>query len=315
MEPDDMPFPTPTFPNPTGIQDEYFPIEDGVNGTGPVYIDQNMLYQCTSGMAQTDSGIIGYNDLTGYDDPTYETFGVQDHIDEQAAMGVDMYAQISTLGSPSFPLNYLLPASTSFPEVYDMHMPLQELKPIPSNNQGPNNTHLSHLHTPREIDSRVRMQSQTPRSCPAPRLRPSPNRKPVFQSLQSSMALGMGRLRRRGVKRDAGPLSTVPSHIRVQREAEKKCEWDGCNKRFQRQEHLKRHEKTHTKADLFSCQFCGKNFGRSDNLKSHTKLHIKQTPRTKFFPEAQRVYDEMNRKPRKATTANKKPKPSVKSRL
>ncbi|KAH8599501.1 hypothetical protein B0O99DRAFT_466484, partial [Bisporella sp. PMI_857] len=53
------------------------------------------------------------------------------------------------------------------------------------------------------------------------------------------------------------------------------CPWDGCNKRFQRQEHLKRHERTHSGTDYYPCPFCEKIFGRSDNKKSHVKLHTK----------------------------------------
>ncbi|KIM96462.1 hypothetical protein OIDMADRAFT_87620, partial [Oidiodendron maius Zn] len=53
------------------------------------------------------------------------------------------------------------------------------------------------------------------------------------------------------------------------------CEWPGCNGRFQRQEHLKRHEKTHMNAETYICRFCNRPFGRSDNLKSHTRLHTK----------------------------------------
>ncbi|PMD59446.1 uncharacterized protein K444DRAFT_510609, partial [Hyaloscypha bicolor E] len=51
------------------------------------------------------------------------------------------------------------------------------------------------------------------------------------------------------------------------------CPFEGCTKRFVRQEHLKRHERTHTQEDSYPCQFCQRPFGRPDNLKSHIKLH------------------------------------------
>ncbi|KAI9829950.1 MAG: hypothetical protein M1819_005922 [Sarea resinae] len=60
-----------------------------------------------------------------------------------------------------------------------------------------------------------------------------------------------------------------------------KCKWlnpeDGsaCDKAFQRQEHLKRHEKTHDGKKPFKCLVpgCPKSFSRSDNLKSHNNTH------------------------------------------
>ncbi|CEP60528.1 Com2p LALA0_S01e12970g [Lachancea lanzarotensis] len=50
------------------------------------------------------------------------------------------------------------------------------------------------------------------------------------------------------------------------------CEF--CDRRFKRQEHLKRHVRSlHMGEKPFGCHICGKKFSRSDNLNQHVKTH------------------------------------------
>ncbi|OAA68618.1 c2h2 transcription factor [Niveomyces insectorum RCEF 264] len=49
---------------------------------------------------------------------------------------------------------------------------------------------------------------------------------------------------------------------------------DLCNRKFRRQEHLKRHYRSlHTQDKPFNCEECGKKFSRSDNLAQHARTH------------------------------------------
>ncbi|AMD21029.1 HEL252Wp [Eremothecium sinecaudum] len=50
------------------------------------------------------------------------------------------------------------------------------------------------------------------------------------------------------------------------------CEY--CDRRFKRQEHLKRHVRSlHMGEKPYDCKICGKKFSRSDNLNQHIKTH------------------------------------------
>ncbi|RFU24226.1 hypothetical protein B7463_g12113, partial [Scytalidium lignicola] len=74
-----------------------------------------------------------------------------------------------------------------------------------------------------------------------------------------------------------------PQHVPVNRRGRKQsltedpsktfvCEL--CNRRFRRQEHLKRHYRSlHTQEKPFECHECGKKFSRSDNLSQHARTH------------------------------------------
>ncbi|ORX91055.1 hypothetical protein K493DRAFT_147305, partial [Basidiobolus meristosporus CBS 931.73] len=53
------------------------------------------------------------------------------------------------------------------------------------------------------------------------------------------------------------------------------CSVTGCNMRFKRLEHLKRHLRVHTMERPYACTYtgCRKTFSRRDNLGQHLRTH------------------------------------------
>ncbi|KAK1832768.1 hypothetical protein QBC39DRAFT_67520 [Podospora conica] len=67
-----------------------------------------------------------------------------------------------------------------------------------------------------------------------------------------------------------------------------KCDWVGCDKAYQKKEHMVRHRNGAHLGVKVSCEFCGRLFDRTDNLGSHLFLHTQQRASGKvaFVPEA-----------------------------
>ncbi|KAL1985810.1 hypothetical protein VTN96DRAFT_7302 [Rasamsonia emersonii] len=77
-------------------------------------------------------------------------------------------------------------------------------------------------------------------------------------------------------------LENLPSIIK---QVQFRCKEPGCKGRFKRQEHLKRHMKSHSKEKPHVCWVpgCHRAFSRSDNLNAHyTKTHSKRGGRNRY---------------------------------
>ncbi|KAF3769029.1 hypothetical protein M406DRAFT_98857 [Cryphonectria parasitica EP155] len=77
---------------------------------------------------------------------------------------------------------------------------------------------------------------------------------------------------------DSGTPSSVPNRRgrkqSLTEDPSKTFVCELCNRRFRRQEHLKRHYRSlHTEDKPFECNECGKKFSRSDNLTQHQRTH------------------------------------------
>ncbi|KAJ5682955.1 hypothetical protein N7462_006120 [Penicillium macrosclerotiorum] len=82
--------------------------------------------------------------------------------------------------------------------------------------------------------------------------------------------------------RSALNLDNLPPVIK---QVQFKCKEPGCKGRFKRQEHLKRHMKSHSKEKPHVCWVpgCHRAFSRSDNLNAHyTKTHSKRGGRNRY---------------------------------
>ncbi|CAD6588741.1 MAG: hypothetical protein CYPHOPRED_004511, partial [Cyphobasidiales sp. Tagirdzhanova-0007] len=65
------------------------------------------------------------------------------------------------------------------------------------------------------------------------------------------------------------------------------CDFEGCDRKFKRLEHKRRHERSHTQEKPYGCDVagCGRYFSRSDNLTQHKRTH-KRPGRTQKVTQA-----------------------------
>lgn len=100
-----------------------------------------------------------------------------------------------------------------------------------------------------------------------------------------------GLLRHRQPSRKSSKKQLVRSNLSLEnlppiiKQVQFKCKEPGCKGRFKRQEHLKRHMKSHSKEKPHVCWVpgCHRAFSRSDNLNAHyTKTHSKRGGRNRY---------------------------------
>lgn len=311
---DNRPFAPSIYPDVYGFRDEFSAVSEMAPELYPGFLERSMLFPLDSEKVLIGQSMMGYDNFPTYAAPIYEPFEVQNApMNEPPDLELDTYSPKQTSRSPR-PMDFVVPSQTTFAETYDMHSQMGAARPLDMNSPNSDYTTDSLINSPARSANFSTLSSDDSKSFSI-----TPSKSPqfhqrMFEPLQSSSALQriqtdghtLKELRKQKARRNSD-MVPVPGHIRVQNRAIKKCRWPGCNGKFQRQEHLKRHEKTHTNSETYMCQFCDKPFGRSDNLKSHTRLHAnpsKKSSRTKYFPQARKAYEEMTRKPRKIGDLN-----------
>ncbi|KAL9115422.1 MAG: hypothetical protein Q9227_000743 [Pyrenula ochraceoflavens] len=181
----------------------------------------------------------------------------EDYLSEEAFGDFDEEETFATAGLPSPPDS----ASYSGSECAAQAMPSNKKRTLKKSSQSTDSSdYLSngiHSHTNGDSQSPSTtspQQSSAPQGTPASAsMAPTPTATP-----QTPVAP----VNRRGRKQS---LTEDPSKTFV-------CQL--CNRRFRRQEHLKRHYRSlHTADKPFECHECGKKFSRSDNLAQHSRTH------------------------------------------
>ncbi|KAK3344347.1 hypothetical protein B0T25DRAFT_573295 [Lasiosphaeria hispida] len=85
------------------------------------------------------------------------------------------------------------------------------------------------------------------------------------------------------------------------------CHYPGCDRKYKKKEHLKRHVDSAHKEAKHECSFCGRIFNRTDNRKQHLLLHSvdRKSGRVRFEEgAAEKLEAEMKQtKPRRGTKA------------
>jgi zinc finger protein BrlA len=274
--------------------------------------------------ASSGHSFMMYNNLPEYDGTLLGATSCHGLPSGAPSLDLDTYSP-SGSGSSSVSTDFVVPSQTTFVSTLDFQSPMWAVGAIHFDlpYESPISSHfapdfpLDNSPTKAIAGNMTYFipQSFDYKSASATPQKPSNFRQPICSSLPSSAALrrvtnlaspsnthsnAKSNIRRK-MKREVRE-SMLPSGIRVQKVATQRCEWEGCQRRFERKEHLRRHEKIHLGNEAYPCIFCEKVFNRCDNLKQHIELHTqpkKKAKRTKHFPEAQKVYAEMNSKKRR----------------
>ncbi|TAQ84105.1 hypothetical protein B7494_g7565 [Chlorociboria aeruginascens] len=256
----------------------------------------NMGFSIDHGQPMPDQSSMVFNNMPMYGGPAYDAFITHHGLQiEPPALDMDPYSPTPGLEPSPLPIDYVVPSQTTFLNSFDMLSPMKPMRPLVYNS--PESDCATDGST---VNSVGFLDQYYPRPTTF---------EPMIAEVQQRPAEANTKHTRRRTKRQVmvpqNIQQNIPQNIPVQRRALKSCTWEGCTSKFQRAEHLKRHEKTHSGSESYECPFCQKIFGRSDNLKSHIKIHMKlptKSTRTRYFSDAARVVESMTRKPRKNGT-------------
>ncbi|KAI8927945.1 hypothetical protein BC831DRAFT_412338 [Entophlyctis helioformis] len=117
--------------------------------------------------------------------------------------------------------------------------------------------------------------------CDYPPPKPASGKNPVYTEVNENTGegCGMGNIDSSVIIRPkkAGGSKRGPRKSPEQLPKTYPCAFEGCNKMFNRPEHVVRHNRMHTGERPYKCPMedCGKSFTRSDNLSSHLKVHVR----------------------------------------
>jgi zinc finger protein BrlA len=276
-----------------------------------------------NGKSLQHQSMMGYDNFATYTGPLADTLVSYNGLPSQMSLlDHDLSSPTSGDGSSPVSSNFIVPSQT-FINGFELQSPMR-----------PAALHFDlHYDSPEsDYAMEVSLESSPPgsmaylmppghglKSSSATPTRPQTSRQPKPEPLESPAALHrtksreeeekhkkchIARLEKRRLKKELRD-GNMPGSWHMERMPKKTCKFEGCNGRFQRQEHLKRHEKTHTNAEVYPCKFCEHIFNRTDNLKQHVGLHTvqgKKSSRTKYHPDALAWWQELDKgrgKPRR----------------
>ena len=312
-----MLFPVANTPEGYGFFNGMSPVSS-VHEMSPGYFDQRPLFPSGGAKMLPAQLSLGFNTFGSYDNEDFGSFQFSHGLPIQTpALEMDFASTVPCMESSLSSMDFVDPSQTTFAGPFDVHSPLPLMKPLQfgsplSDCTSDQNSPMANIAFCMQYEDCASPSTSPLRSSPTSS-KISATRQPTFEQLRSSSALQQIQAQPHTVRRTRKQMHRaissrmIPSGIRIQHAANKRCNWPGCGKKFKRSEHLKRHEWTvhDPNQRIFPCQFCNHPFNRRDNLKSHIKLHGDpvNTKRTAFFKEAQAAYDKMDRKTKKKKKA------------
>lgn len=231
--------------------------------------------------------------MMNFDFPTLNMYNTLENPDYLCDMPALSFESSSPLPLGSSPHHYVDPSQTTFQPFcpatpshvkseVTLGSPLDDF--VPGSRSTP--TYIKHFMSPPNSYTPCRTSTTSSRTSS------TLHRTPTAATLESSMALHQAQstestLRARKAQRKQPQLDVVAAGRFF-------CDFKGCKSKqqgFRRQEHLKRHKKTHLVIKNLQCCSCDKTFGedRSDNFGAHVRLHTKpgrKNARTKFCLKA-----------------------------